>query len=559
MEIGHSLPMIKFHSEPCLLRPKNVSKSVAEMNWSGHRAMQRLTNSSTAAASGAHQIVEVPLQDMPTEQSIAETVDTSLKSIASIHRSVLEFDPSLARRKLRGSVIVSHSKNQAAKRDDDDFANFECAMKARFATYKFHRSLPQPLPPLTKNSLMHERKKTTSPYLRWPIEDRRRAPMKQYWSEKFRRDYANGEEVRERARNMMRHKYQSYSLSLLPRNVRRELEEGSTGEDDEERKSQWTELVVVANFITQISELHQKIKADPASFVSATLDAEPAAVEPEAEKEEEKIPGIVGDNIAVGDLSKSFCMLFLRWRIFLRRKRARVVLSAISSWETFGTFLLAAKKYQRKVRMLQIFWRVSSKRIEACVTQIATKWIKIEKKLLKIEFDTADRERGLLGEDELSRLPMEERIALAIIIPTRRSSFIKHEMTLRRYNMLNDIDDWKERMEAYEAQVLTWKADREAQAIFDTSVATSTACPMMPPCPVQFPSLDVIRDWVKRAKNDIRERTPFKARTNYREKAAVQEPVPDAFAFMDQGPAISASREDLEQQRLSIKLPETQI
>ena len=116
------------------------------------------------------------------------------------------------------------------------------------------------------------------------------------------------------------------------------------------------------------------------------------------------------------------------------------------------------KTYYQRNRVIQRNWRAVRARWRAEQDRASKIWLKYEKKVCRARIARNDR----LGAKGLLKLPMADRVALALLPDAVREDYIRKELRAVRFFSIPAYNEWKAEYAVYARKIDRWFADKRA-------------------------------------------------------------------------------------------------
>jgi len=218
---------------------------------------------------------------------------------------------------------------------------------------------------------------------------------------------------------------------------RRQMKKRSSNEDERYCAENWMTIAVACRFADTLSErLHmRKLARVPKMTRSSTLML---IFGPGSAPSEESLK-----------MQANFSVVVARFRLQrllkMQRKKARLVHQCLSASRFAGRFFLCMGKVVRTVKHIQSWWRSCRIRLRKIRDRLSKRWARLEYSELARELggDTW-KPSNSLRKQQLSLMPLEDKIAMETISEDARLTFLEHEMRARRYFVLSAVHVWED-------------------------------------------------------------------------------------------------------------------
>jgi len=172
-------------------------------------------------------------------------------------------------------------------------------------------------------------------------------------------------------------------------------------------------------------------------------------------------------------------MLKRKLRVKIRRQHTKVIARCLSSWKLPARCFISLRKYASLIKMLQRWWRETSKHLKEQRDHIVRRWLRLEHPEQFLE--TAKPGAGMSSAAAHDSVTVKKKATLAAarmtsfgfnplggeddpITSQRRNRCVEYELRYRRYELLPRIYLWEDDFEAYLQGMKKWRiAKQEAK------------------------------------------------------------------------------------------------
>lgn len=193
-------------------------------------------------------------------------------------------------------------------------------------------------------------------------------------------------------------------------------------------------------------------------------------------------------------LSLIECILSIRLRLRFARRSAQCMTTCLQTWQPGAAFMLF-QRLARRVRFLQLWWRIWRRKLRSLREQVSMRWLQLEEVMLREEI--AEEELLTRKPNPLSR---EALLECKRVPEPDRLKFLRHELRFRRYQLLPAIRLWETEVERRNAELQRHQEQSEAMKAIGAEHDGVPIFLFPPPEPSQLPDDKDLGEMIRRAR-----------------------------------------------------------